>query len=105
ERVRERRRLLEQRLNGRGRKPLGRGTVSADLERLLVPQGAARVDFDVGALEEASDSTGQTLSPPEHDRVRPQFLPDLREDFLQAAPAEGLDVRIVARGGFHSCAP
>ena len=69
ERVGERGGLLDERLDGRRGQALGGRAVVARLERRLVRQRGARLDLDVGALEEAADAAGEALAAAQHDGV------------------------------------
>src|SRR5215211_815617 len=92
--VRERRGLLDQGLDGGRAQPLGRGAVVAGLEIGLAGERPAGLDLDEGALEEAGDAPSEALAAAQDDRVRAELLLDLRQELLEGAAAEGLDVGI-----------
>ena len=88
QRVGERSGLVDQRTDRRRLEALGGGTVVAGFEHLLVVVRSARLDLDVGALEEPADAAGEALATADDDGVRAELGADLRQDLVEAAAPE-----------------
>jgi hypothetical protein len=100
--VRERRGLLDQRLDAGCAQALRGGAVVAGLQRQLAGLAAARVHLDERALEEAAETAREALAAAQHDGVGTELLADPREQLLERPASEGLHVALHLRSHRHA---